>query len=139
MNLSKLKGLMVLLGVIRHYFFSVEKFYSASSVTKEMIIATNNFNRTVNGFQNYTIFKIIHSAYFYTMNLVFKMVLRKLYSTIAVFKKRFLGLRRREVNWNNLTKNEFVGNKRNCRKNGRLIQEITNVLNKVSDAGIRSN
>lgn len=102
---------MVLLGVIRHYFFSVEKFYSASFVTKKMIIVTNNFNRTVNGFQNYTIFEIIHPAYFYTMNLVFTMVLRKLYSTIAIFKKRFLRLRRREVNWNNLTKNEFVGNK----------------------------
>lgn len=118
---------MVLLRVIRHYFFSVEKFYSASSIAKEMIIATNNFNRIVNGFQNYTIFEIIHSAYFYTMNLAFTMVLRKLYTTIAISKKRLLGLRRREVNWNNLTKNEFVGNKRNCRKNGRLIQEITDV------------
>lgn len=139
MNLSKLKGLTVLLRVIRHYFFSAEKFYSASFVTKGTIIASNDFNRIVNGFQNYTIFEIIHSAYFYTMNLAFTMVLRKLYSTIAIFKKRLLGLRRREVNWNNLTKNEFVGSKRNCRKNGRLIQEITDVLNKVSDAGIRSN
>lgn len=82
---------MVLLRVIRHYFFSAEKFYSASSVTKEMIIATNNFNRIANGFQNYTIFEIIHPAYFYTMNLAFTMVLRKLYSTIAIFKKKIVG------------------------------------------------